>query len=186
MSVPGVTSVPAMCWLSTSMAMTSSRVGIVDFDRVLCERPRVIVDAVEVDERVGWYGMGRVIDLAGRAADAHACRIALKSLEGQNLCAAGAADAPGLLEHAGASLSGAVHADGDVVVPAGGEQTVVGLQCGPVIAACERDCLPRIIVERVLAQRVEATARDVQRGTAVDLVATVVDGRLLGAAIGSR
>src|SRR5438094_8284644 len=99
-SVPGVTSVPAMCCSPTAISSASSSVVAIEFHRVLRQATAMRIDPAKVDERTLGYRARLVVNLDGRAAHPRAFPVALECREGDDLGSAGAADAPRLFEHA--------------------------------------------------------------------------------------
>src|SRR5258706_8429465 len=180
--VAGASSVPARRASPTVICSCSSSASIAFNDAVFGERSNALVVPVELDLGIFRY-LALAVDLECRGAHDLERRVGAQLLQRGDLCGARAADAPGLLEHAGAPVAVAGPPARDVVVAARRVQARERLECRGFVDARLQHGLPRGRRQYDREQRVIVAAYDRQVRSAIHGMAPVVLGEPLRAPV---
>ena len=153
--------------------------------RILQQRAELRILAVEMD-----FGPGRRSGSVRMAFDGrclHPAQVGagLERMQRGHFGAAGAADAPGLFQHARAPGAGIVPALRDVVVGARDHEAVETLLRAAVVVQRLPGGEAQAARQHALHQRVEVAAHQVQARAAIDGVAVAVAGAALAPVVGN-
>src|SRR5690242_7269516 len=141
--VSGVRTVPPI--LCPPTAISISRLCAAMFQPCdFRDRPDFGIIAAKEDYGVGRNSVGPAIDFGRGRPDPGQRRIAFQRFYGEDLGRGGAAQPPGLLQHAASSAPAAVRPECDIVVSAGVEKSRETGTCCLVVAPgmCDGDTLP--------------------------------------------
>src|SRR5690349_14315363 len=101
MTVAGFTKVPEILSSPTGMSICSSRVAMKPRSRIFGKGADFGVVSLEIHRGVRRRFVARPINFEAFGADRLHIRVRLKNLQSSHFGTAGAAEAPGLLQHAG-------------------------------------------------------------------------------------